>query len=128
MIHEEWLLPQPMVVVDTRRWANDPSRTRDLEVTTLPPSRLHMIEKRYVSLEYLFINPIPPNRMLNHFPFMLLLLQEDAYLKEAIKMSLQESGHQGGGSAAPSSDAPQQNGEANLLDFFDEAPAPAPVP
>lgn len=65
--------------------------------------------------------------MLNHFPFMLLLLlsQEDAYLKEAIKMSLQESGHQGGGSAAQS--APEQNGEANLLDFFDEAPAPAPV-
>jgi hypothetical protein len=38
-------------------------------------------------------------------------------------MSLQETG--GAGEALG---APEQNGEANLLDFFDEAPAPAPLP
>jgi len=38
-------------------------------------------------------------------------------------MSLQDTGAPG---SAPS--ASEQNGEANLLDFFDEAPAPAPLP
>jgi hypothetical protein len=38
-------------------------------------------------------------------------------------MSLEETGGAPGGGSSAS----QQNGEANLLDFFDEAPAPAPV-
>ena len=52
--------------------------------------------------------------------------EEEAYLKEAIKLSLEESTKGGGAPAAA-----QQNGESNLLlDFFEEpaAPVPAPVP
>lgn len=52
--------------------------------------------------------------------------EEEAYLKEAIKLSLEVNTKSGGAPAAA-----QQNTESNLLlDFFEEpaAPAPAPVP